>query len=53
MTMWMESECDKLIMVVVNKNHIDIDVYPFTIELQSNFLFYSFHSLKKCRPYFF
>ncbi|RYR24134.1 hypothetical protein Ahy_B02g057633 [Arachis hypogaea] len=35
-TTWMESECDKLIMVSINKNHVDIDEYPFTIEPQAS-----------------
>ncbi|KAL3632615.1 hypothetical protein CASFOL_025599 [Castilleja foliolosa] len=33
-TMWMEPECDKLIMAALNKNYVDMDEYPVTTELQ-------------------
>ncbi|KAL4346136.1 hypothetical protein AHAS_Ahas11G0348200 [Arachis hypogaea] len=32
----MESKCGKLIMSSINKNHVDMDEYPFTIELQAS-----------------
>ncbi|KAL3824935.1 hypothetical protein ACJIZ3_020964 [Penstemon smallii] len=34
-TTWMEPECDKLIMASINKNYVDMDVYPVTTELQN------------------
>ncbi|RYR28129.1 hypothetical protein Ahy_B01g052238 [Arachis hypogaea] len=42
-TTWMELECDKLIMDVINKNHVDIDEYPFITEPQASSIFYFIH----------
>ncbi|RYR30262.1 hypothetical protein Ahy_B01g055070 [Arachis hypogaea] len=39
----MESKCGKLIMSSINKNHVDMDEYPFTIELQASPIFYFIH----------
>ncbi|KAF5205148.1 Glutamate decarboxylase [Thalictrum thalictroides] len=33
-TTWMEPEVDKLMMDSINKNYVDMDVYPVTTELQ-------------------
>eukprot|EP00250_Pteridium_aquilinum_P021849 c25246_g1_i1 orf=86-547(+) len=33
-TTWMEPECDKLIMESLNKNYIDFEEYPATVDLQ-------------------
>ncbi|KAI5056275.1 hypothetical protein GOP47_0028093 [Adiantum capillus-veneris] len=33
-TTWMEPECEKLIMESLNKNYIDFDEYPATVDLQ-------------------
>ncbi|RYR33112.1 hypothetical protein Ahy_A10g047687 [Arachis hypogaea] len=35
-TTWMESECDKFITAAINKNHVDMDEYPFTTKLQTS-----------------
>ena len=32
-TIWMECECDKLIMFALKKDHIDMDKYPITTKI--------------------
>ncbi|RYR77045.1 hypothetical protein Ahy_A01g001527 [Arachis hypogaea] len=39
----MEAKCGKLIMAAINKNHVDMDEYIFTIKLQASPLFYFIH----------
>ncbi|KAL8246023.1 hypothetical protein R6Q59_007239 [Mikania micrantha] len=46
-TTWMEPECDKLIMSSINKNYVDMDMYPVTTELQNrcvNMIAHLFHA---------
>ncbi|MCO5602543.1 hypothetical protein L7F22_056676 [Adiantum nelumboides] len=46
-TTWMEPECDKLILESLNKNYIDFDEYPATVDLQDrcvNMIAHLFHA---------
>lgn len=46
-TTWMEPECDKLILESLNKNYIDFEEYPATVDLQDrcvNMLARLFHA---------